>query len=93
MPFTTEYVAGNDEGVTWASDEYGRHPRRLTANDEKRREEEWATHLSAKKEWAKKRIEKPFAHVSEKDEERVGNKMVEDYLRKEGLLPPEATRG
>lgn len=82
--FTSGIMAGFRDGSSFAADEYGRHPSNPKYQDEKRRQEEWETHLWAQREWAKKRSERSVAHVDEDDE--VGDTMMQDYLSgKNGL--------
>jgi len=83
--FTTGMMMGDKDGRTWAVDEYGRRPGNPKYEDRKLREKEWATHLRARQEWAKKRLGKSVANVDRLGD--VGDKMMQDYLRKDGLLP------
>jgi hypothetical protein len=86
--FTTEIAAGFQDGSTWASDEYGRRPGHPAFSDKKQHEVESLTRDLAQKEWAKKRVGRSLAHVDNQlgSDDVVGDKLLRDYLIKEGLL-------
>lgn len=90
VPFTREIIVGHGDGTASAWDEHGRRPWQQDYKDERQREREWQTFEAAKREWAKKRIGKSRARTDDlvgrgRD---VYDKLVDDYLRGEGLLPP-----
>jgi hypothetical protein len=89
ISFTTGIMMGGGKAPPWASDEYGRHPWHSQYEDEKQRRKEHVTFDRAQSEWAKKRIGKSSAHIDAHLRDDIGDKMMKDYLRAEGLLPPE----
>ena len=89
VSFTTGIFAGGDTGPTLAADEYGRHPWQRRYDDERQREREWVQHIRSREEWAKKRVGKSRAMTDERiGRHSVEEKMMDDFLRKQGLLPP-----
>jgi hypothetical protein len=88
VPFTAEIIMGHDDGRVWAADEYGRHPGNPMFKNERQREKEWRIRRLAQREWAKKRMGKSRAQTDERLIGRgVDDKMVDDFLREEGLIP------
>ena len=85
----------------WVADEYGRHPSNPKYEDKRQRQKEWDVHLRAQREWARKRAGRSVAHLdSFSGEDIVGDKLMQEYLEKEGLMlvadssstvPPEGT--
>jgi hypothetical protein len=51
------------------------------------RDREWETTQVAKREWARKRIGKSVAQVDKFELGDIGDKLMQEYLEKEGLLP------
>ena len=51
VSFTTGIFAGNDNGPTWAQDEYGRIPDDKDIIVRKKRDKEWATFQAFKRSW------------------------------------------
>ena len=86
IPFTSEIIMGHQNGSVLAADEYGRHPWNPKYRDEGLREKEWETRLKAQREWAKRRVGKSVACVDERLGRDVGDKLMENYLRGEGIL-------
>lgn len=89
VPFSREIIVGHKDGTASAWDEYGRRPWDRSFQDERQAALEWKTVELAKREWARRRIGKSRAQTDERI--RVGrdvaNKMMDDFLREEGLLP------
>ena len=91
ISFTAEVVLGRDDGSFWAADDYGRYPGNPGFKDKRQHESDWVTAQHAKQEWAKRRIGRSVAHIDDPPRGDVaGDKVMEDYLRREGLLPPES---
>jgi hypothetical protein len=67
-------------------DEYGRDPRDPMFKNKRQREREWVTFHEAEREWARRRVGKSRAEDHRLGRE-VANKMMDDFLREEGLLP------
>lgn len=89
VPFTSEIIVGWKDGSSWAMDEYGRHPTNPNYRDQELHEREWAAHIQAQKEWAKKRLGRSVAHVDNFcREDEVSDSIMQDYLAEEGLIPP-----
>jgi hypothetical protein len=86
VQFTTGIFAGGGSGPPFAADEYGRHPGQAGYEDKRMREKEWTTRELARHEWAKKRLGKSRAKVDERLGRDVGDSMMGDYLREQGLL-------
>jgi len=80
VPFTSGIVAGYRDGSSWAVDEYGRRPTNPKYKDKALHQKEWATHLRARQEWAKKRFGRSVAHVDKFRDDAVGDKLMQDYL-------------
>ena len=89
VSFTTGIFAGGDNGPTFAADEYGRHPWERRYDDERQRDREWVQHIRSREEWAKRRVGKSRAMTDERiGRHSVSDKMMDDFLREQGLLPP-----
>jgi hypothetical protein len=87
IPFTAEIVMGFKNGRAWGMDEYGRTPGNPDYKDQDRHDRDWVSFQYAKLEWARKRAGKALAHVDDTmREDSVGDSMMTDYLRKEGLI-------
>ena len=87
--FTGEIYAGGANGPTFAADEYGRHPWQRLFQDKRQRGIEWFQHLRSREEWAKKGIGKSRAVTDERiGRHSVSDKMMDDFLREQGLLSP-----
>jgi hypothetical protein len=87
VPFTAEIIMGFKGGGAWGMDEYGRQPSDPDYKDRERHDRDWSTFQKAKLEWAKKRVGKSLAHVDNYSrEDQVGDDMMAEYLRQEGLL-------
>lgn len=80
-------MVGYNDGSKWATDEYGYHPGEPGYQNEKLRDKEWETARLAKEEWAKKRLGRSVAHVDKFNHDGVHDKIMGNYLRREGLLP------
>ena len=91
VQFTTGLAAGG-KNWAWARDEYGLPPGDPRYQDKKRREREWQTRERAQREWAKKRLGKSLAHIDKFWHDDVEDEIMKDYLRGEGLFPPEQPR-
>jgi Protein of unknown function (DUF4238) len=87
VPFTTGVMAGGGPSLPYAADEYGYHPGNREYNNEKFRQMEHLSCDRAQLVWAKKRIGKSVAHIEEFNHDGVHDKMMNDYLSSEGLLP------
>jgi hypothetical protein len=88
VTFTSGTVAGFSGGGSWAADEYGYHPGDPDYDDKRRREKEWNLHEKAQRAWARKRAGCSVAHVDDGiSSDRVSDKMMEEYLASEGILP------
>jgi len=86
IPFTGGVVAGYRDGSSYARDEYGRRRNHPSYQDKKLHDQEWHSHLRARKEWALKRLGKSVAHVDDHDRtDDVGDKLMNKYL--ESLSP------
>jgi hypothetical protein len=85
VPFMGQITIGHRDGSVWSMDEYGRRPGDVGYKNEKLRQKEWVSKEQAKQEWAKKRIGKSRAQVDKWDHD-VGDKMMENFLRAEGLI-------
>ncbi len=67
-------------------DEYGRHPGNPEYEDKELSPREWETHLTAQREWARKRVGRSLARVDDRmGEDTVADRILEKYLRSEGL--------
>jgi hypothetical protein len=87
--FTGGIYAGGTNGPTFAADEYGRHPGQRRFQDKKQRDIEWFQHLRSREEWGKKRVGKSRAMTDERiGRHSVSDKMMDDFLREQGLLEP-----
>lgn len=86
VPFTSEIVMGGDKWA-FAMDEYGRHPGQPGYRNKRMRETEWEIRQLAQHEWAKKRAGKSLAQVDKFEHGDVHDKMMRQFLEKEGLLP------
>jgi hypothetical protein len=93
VPFTREIVVGHQDGSASAWDEYGRRPWQRGFKDNVQRDREWGTFELAKRVWAKKRAGKSRASTDEGIARHVTDRMVDDYLRSEGLLAGHGTLG
>ena len=91
VPFSGGISVGYRDGSAAAWDEYGRRPWQRGYQDESQRDREFETCEKAKCEWAKRRIGKSRARTDERIGRDVEDKMVDDYLRAEGLLQPTTT--
>jgi hypothetical protein len=90
VSFTTGIFVGNKDGSTWGMDEYGRNPGNPSYDDEERRHFEFQRFEESKLEWAKRRFGKSRAHVVDQmGENTVSDAMMDNALRRAGLLPPE----
>ncbi len=90
--FTTGVYAGGAKGAHFAADEYGRHPWQRRFQDRRQHDIEWFQYERSKQEWAKKRVGKSRAMTDERiGRHSVDDKMMDDFLREQGLLPPLAT--
>jgi hypothetical protein len=89
IPFTAMFSAGWEDGTVWGADEYGRRPGNLQFDDKKRRGREHITAEAGKRDWAVKRLGKSRAHVDEHRHDGVGDKVMEQFLKEEGLNPSE----
>ena len=87
VPFTSGIMAGRMDGSAWAADEHGRHPGDPRYKDKSLHDKEWAMHDMAKRAWAKRRIHKSVAQVDKGERGDVVDRMMQEYLQKEGLLP------
>jgi hypothetical protein len=86
--FSGGIFAGNDRGPTFAADEYGRHPWQGGFQNKRQHDLESESHERSKQEWAKKRIGKSRARLDERLRGDIGDEIMDDFLRREGLLPP-----
>jgi len=86
VSFTTGITWGDAKGRGFALDEYGRTPGNPMYEDPAQRRRDRVTFDRAKHQWAKKRAGKSRAGVDERLARGVGNAMMDDYLREEGLL-------
>jgi hypothetical protein len=84
--FTTGIAWGDGRGRGYALDEYGRRPWDPAYEDLGQRDLEWQTFEHAKREWAVRRIGKSRAQTDERLGRDVGDKMADDFLRKQGIL-------
>jgi hypothetical protein len=84
--FSSEIIVGHRDGSASAWDEYGRRPWQLGYKDERQRDREWETCQLAKREWARKRVGKSRARTDERLGRDVGDGIMDDHLRSEGLL-------
>ena len=77
---------GHSNGTASAWDEYGgcRGSMGSRISD---KPQEWETFQLAKYEWARKRTGKSRARTDERMGRDVSDKMMDDFLREEGLLP------
>jgi hypothetical protein len=90
IPFTAEIVMGFNDGTAWGIDEYGRMPGNPGYKDQAQHDKDWVSFHKARYEWARKRAGKAVAHVDNTmREDEVGDGMMTDYLRNEGLIPAE----
>ena len=67
-------------------DEYGRTPGNPMYEDPSQRRRDSVMFDRAQHEWAKKRAGKSRAEVDDRLARGVGNAMMDNYLRREGLL-------
>jgi len=86
VSFTSEIIMGGDDWA-WSMDEYGRHPGQAGYRNKKMHDRDWETKEIAKREWAKKRAGKPFAQVDKFEHGDVHDKLMQEFLEQEGLLP------
>lgn len=90
VSFTTGIMMGIEGGGGFGVDEYGRDPYNPTPEIRCRQDREFQTFHGGRHEWAKKRFGKSLARVVDlMRENSVADGMMYDYLRREGLLPPE----
>jgi hypothetical protein len=83
-------MMGFEGGDGFGVDEYGRDPYNPTPEMKRRQDREFQTFHAGRDEWAKKRIRKSLARVVDRMQENsVADRMMYDYLQREGLLPPE----
>ncbi len=86
--FTTGIMVGYKGGGARGMDEYGRNPWHPNYQDEERRTFERRRRHVAEREWAKRRLGKSLARVVDQmREDSVADKMMNEYLQEEGLLP------
>jgi hypothetical protein len=78
---------GHRDGTASAWDEYGRRPWQRGYKDEKQFNREWQTCELAKQEWARKRMGRSRARTDDRMGRDVADELMDDYLRKQGLLP------
>ena len=79
---------GGGRGPSFAADEYGRHPWQRRFQDKRQHDLEWFQYIRSKQEWAKKRVGKSRAMTDEQiGRHRVNDKMMDDFLREQQLLP------
>jgi len=88
VSFSGGIFAGGKNGPTFAADEYGRHPWQRRFQDKRQHDLEWLRHVRSQQEWAKKRVGKSRARVDGRLRGDVGDKIMDDFLREQGLLPP-----
>jgi hypothetical protein len=86
VSFTTGIMWGDAKGRGFALDEYGRTPLNPMYEDPAQRQREHVTFERAKREWAKKRLRRSRAQCDERLARGVGDRLIDDYLRREGLL-------
>jgi hypothetical protein len=86
VSFTTGIMAGFNDGSAWAADEYGYHPWQREYQNQKVRQLEHEKFDQSRREWAKKRLGKSRAHVPEFRHDSVHDRMMDEYLRGEGLI-------
>jgi len=86
LSFTTGIMWGDAKGRGFALDEYGRTPGNPMYEDPAQRLRDSVMFDRAKHEFAKKRASKSRAEVDERLAGGIGNAMMDDYLRREGLL-------
>jgi hypothetical protein len=90
IPFTAEIMMGFTDGGAWGMDEYGRTAGNPDYQDKDLHDKDWLSFQYAKREWARKRAGKALAHVEDTmREDSVGDSMMAEYLRKEGLIATE----
>lgn len=85
--FHTGIFAGGRNGPMFAADEHGRHPWERGYDNGRQRDLEWEQHFRSRLEWAKARVGKSRARVDERIRGDVGDAMMDDFLREQGLLP------
>jgi hypothetical protein len=86
VSFTSEILMGGD-GWAWAMDEYGRHPGDPQYREKRQHAMDWVVHEAAKREWAKKRAGKSLAQIDKFGHGHIHDKMMQEYLEAEGILP------
>jgi hypothetical protein len=86
VSFTTGIAWGDAKGRGFAMDEYGRTPGNPMYEDPSQRRRDSVMFDRAQHEWAKKRAGKSRAEVDDRLARGVGNAMMDNYLRREGLL-------
>lgn len=84
--FTTGIAAGGGKGRPYAADEYGFKPWQPEYQDKARHDRDWVTFERAKREWAVKRLGRSRAQTDEHMGRDVGDKIMDDFLREQGLL-------
>jgi len=87
VPFSREIIVGHRDGTASAWAEYGRRPWQRGYKDEKQFNREWQTCELAKQEWARKRMGRSRARTDDRMGRDVADELMDDYLRKQGLLP------
>lgn len=91
--FSAGMAAGFADGSAWAADEYGLRPWQPGYEDKRIRDEEWDKFHRARREWAKKRVGKSRAHIHEFNHDVIDDRMMDDFLTKEGLMPSSQVKG
>ena len=79
--FKTGVKMGGEDGLSWAADEYGRHPGHpLYENDRVRRNRERQSRERSQRKWAKLRRGKSLSRTSEMRKNNSHDKMLREYL-------------
>ena len=90
VKFSSGTFMGFVDGSVFGMDEYGRRPGHPRYEDEELRRFEFQRAEKSKKEWVKRRFQKPVSHlVNQMREDTMGDLRMERYLRELDLIPPE----
>ena len=81
---------GFKNGSVFGVDEYGRGPGHPRYEDEEMRQFDFQRAEVSKKEWVRRRFQKPVSHlVNQMREDTMGDLRMERYLRELELIPAE----
>ncbi|HVB55955.1 MAG TPA: DUF4238 domain-containing protein [Candidatus Acidoferrales bacterium] len=90
VKFSAGTFMGFKNGSVFGRDEYGRRPGHPRYEDEEMRQFDFQRAEESKKEWVRRRFQKPVSHlVNQMREDTMGDLRMERYLRELELIPAE----